>query len=243
VTLLSQAIGPSVGEALIERWGWDALFVAGATFHLFAIVLTLPLPDPPRAVAPQEAPSVASVLRAPGILPPIATTLLAGGTFGAMLSFVPAYAEVRHLSQVRTFFIAYALTAVASRLVAWDLPDRVRRRAIIVPSLLVYATAAALGGFLEGLPGLAIAGTLFGLAQGLYYPALNVLVLDLAPAATRGRAMSLFNLAFVLGSGLGIFSYGALARAVGYPLMFAGIAVVTLVAAALLLQSPVPRDT
>jgi MFS family permease len=82
--------------------------------------------------------------------------------------------------------------------------------------------------------GFVLAGILFGCAHGLYYPALNALVLDATPQPLRARAMSIFNVAFVAGATVGVFLYGVVAESAGYRAMFLAAAAMTACAATLL---------
>ena len=81
--------------------------------------------------------------------------------------------------------------------------------------------------FIEGVPGLALAGIAFGMGHGLLYPALNALVVDVSRQADRGKAMSLYNASFNLGVTLGAVVFGRVAEARGYDTMFvvAGLSV------------------
>ena len=51
-TVLTHAISPTIGEEIVLRWGFDAMFATGAVFGLAAFIMTCTLPKPPQLVAP-----------------------------------------------------------------------------------------------------------------------------------------------------------------------------------------------
>ena len=73
---------------------------------------------------------------------------------------------------------------------------------------------------------LVLCGVFFGLSQGLVYPAIYALVIDLSPEADRGKAVSICSVSFTFGGMLGVFIYGVLAELWGFHLMFAAAGVV-----------------
>ncbi|HJZ84816.1 MAG TPA: MFS transporter [Polyangia bacterium] len=231
-TLLTHAIGPPLGEALVERWGWNALYGVATVLMGAGFALVVSLRDPPLEPAAGDS-GWRAVAASPGIWTPYLVSFVAAGAWGALFTFLPAWtaARGRHVSP---FFTSYALSALAVRVLVGDLADRVGRRRAAAPALLGYAAAVAATGFARGPAGLVAIGLFFGATHGVHYPALAALALDRAPAAVRGRAMSLFNLAFTLGSMAGSFAYGAVAKRVGYPAMFAAAGAISLVAALML---------
>jgi len=64
--------------------------------------------------------------------------------------------------------------------------------------------------------GLVLAGALLGVAQGIYYPALNAIAIERASAAERGKVMAAYNGAFNLGMSAAGLTLGYLVAASGY---------------------------
>ena len=60
-----------------------------------------------------------------------------------------------------------------------------------------------------------------GLAHGLFYPALNALIVEGAEDDVRGKVMAVYNGAFNIGFSVGSLGLGYVAQALGYGPVFA----------------------
>jgi MFS family permease len=150
-----------------------------------------------------------------------------------MFTFTQPMALGWGVTRFKGFFLAYTLAAAFARLGLGTLADRVGRKRVSVFALGLYglvvlSTGLARPGWFEPI------GLVFGLAHGLFYPAITALAVSDVPSAERGTAMSLCAGAGYAGTGLSVAGLGYLARASGYPLVFAVTGAITLVAAALL---------
>jgi len=237
-TILTHAISPAIGEEIVRRWGFDAMFVVGAVLSLAGFALACTLPRPPAligaGVADDADPTV--VRRAVG------TASLAmvcyGFGFGSAQTFVPVMIERFQLGRVGAFFTAWSLAAVMTRVLLGSASDRFGRRAVIVPAMVTMSTAVALLSFVRTLPGILTAGVVFGLAQGLLYPTMNALVADWSSARNIGRTQSLFSGSYSLGISSCSFFFGSIAEHHGYATMFLITLGITLVGLAIFLMGP-----
>jgi MFS family permease len=195
--LISGAMGPALGELLVQAAGFRGLFLASAVLPLLAAAISarLSLP-PPRLVAREGLPGLLHGLASAPRLP-----MTLGASFGlgqgVMFTFFPTYAVDLGVSWVGAFAVAYSVTALVLRATTSGLADSAGRRAVIIPAMMLQAGATVL---LAGLgliarrtslpagPFLALSGVLGGAAHGFLYPALTALVIDLTPAERRGRA-------------------------------------------------------
>ena len=231
--LVSGAVGPALGELVVDAAGFRGLFLAAAILPLLAAGISTRLrlpPDPPRHAA--RGGGLADLLRGLVSSPPLPMAL--GAAFGlgngVMFTFFPTYAVDLGVRWVGVFAVAYSMAALGVRATASGLLDTVARRAIIIPALALQAGATALlamlglvsrgFGFPAG-PLLGVAGFLAGAAHGLVYPALTALVVDMTPPERRGRIVGVFMAFILLGQAGGAAGFGYLANAVGYGLMFA----------------------
>jgi MFS family permease len=166
--------------------------------------------------------------------------MLSGATFGAVFTFEPAYALELGRTRVGGFFVAYALAAILVRIVFGGVPARigsyrVARGALVLYAAVVFALALAGPAALEPL------GALFGLAHGLFYPALNAMAVIAVRPHERGRMIAIFTGAFALGLTGGSTLFGLVAAHGGYPPVFVLAACGTLGALAILMGSPALR--
>ncbi|MBX3027226.1 MFS transporter [bacterium] len=229
-TMLTHAIAPGLGEELVRRAGFPALFAAAAVCSLIALVIAAPLPEP-RHVALAVAPGARRLQPIHWLV--AATMTLAGMGFGCVMTFIPTYVTSHGLGRVAYFFAAYTSTAILTRLIGAGASDRVGRARVILPSLLLLGGAIFWLGRVEGLISLVAAGALFGVAQGLSYPTLHAFLVDVASEAQLGRTQALFNGAFNLGVTGSAFAFGIVAERSGYRTMFSLAALAPLVAAAI----------
>jgi MFS family permease len=163
--------------------------------------------------------------------------MLSGATFGAVFTFEPAYALALGRTRVGGFFVAYAIAAIFVRLVLGSLPARIGSYRVACGALVLYAAvvgalAAAGPAALEPL------GALFGVAHGLFYPAVNAMAVTAVRAHERGRMIAIFTGAFAVGLSCGSTLLGYVAASGGYPLVFILAACGTLVAVVILITSP-----
>jgi MFS family permease len=242
--LVSGAVGPALGELLVQAAGFRGLFLAAAALPLLAAAISarLDLPPEPRPIPAGE--GLSGLLRGIAGAPRLPMTL--GAAFGlgqgVMFTFFPTYAADLGVRWVGLFAVAYSSAALVLRATASGLADTVGRRAVIIPALALQVGAtvllAGLGLIERGLglpvgPFLAVAGLLAGAAHGFLYPALTALVVDVTPPERRGRVVGVFMAFILMGQAGGAAGFGHLAHAVGYGPMFATLSIVLAGACAL----------
>ncbi len=229
-TLLTHALAPTLGEEIIHRAGFHALFVTAAACTTIPLLLLSGVPT--RRAAPTAAGAAAwRIGRLQWVL--IGTMTFSGMGFGAVMTFIPTFVRGHGLGRVAFFYGAYTVTAILTRLFGGGLSDSLGRRAVVLPTLLVLATSIVTLALVRSTPMLVVAGALFGAAQGVSYPTLHAFLVDLSADAHLGRAQALFNGSFNLGVMSSAFLFGPVADRWGQRPMFALAAVMPLVACAL----------
>ncbi|MEO8604948.1 MAG: MFS transporter [bacterium] len=227
-TLLTHALAPGLGEELVHRAGFPALFLAAMLCSSVSFVLALSLRDP--VVAAYHSVTARDRRLNPEHWVVAATMTLAGMGFGSVITFIATYVTSEGFGRVGYFFAAYTSMAILTRLVGAGLSDRVGRRLVIMPSLIGLAVAIFWLASVHSLPSLFAAGALFGTAQGINYPTLHAYLVDLSSEAQLGRAQALFNGAFNLGVSGSAFAFGIVAEHYGYRVMFTLAAVMPVAA-------------
>ena len=241
---VATAFAPLVGEFVIRRAGFRALFAMSAVLALVPLVLILRLRD-------ARGPAAATV-PAPGWLRAgledvlkrhMIVTFFFGLGSGTIFAFLPTFAQSLAVSGLSLFYTAYAAAAIAVRIFGGRLIDTRGRRAVIIPSMFLQMLAPAL---LAGVgyavtrtsttpvvPILFVAGLVSGAAHGFLYPGLAALVTDLTPAARRATAVGVFSAMFLLGQTAGAVVFGAVAHALGYASMWTTLTMLLLLGSAL----------
>jgi MFS family permease len=232
--LISGAVGPALGELVVQAAGFRGLFLASATLSFLAAGMSarLALPPAPRPAAGEGLPGLLrGIAGAPRL--PLALGAAFGLGQGVMFTFFPTYALDLGVRWVGVFAVAYSSAALVLRATSSGLADTAGRRAVIIPAMVLQAAGTVLLaglGLLRGVglaagPFLALAGALAGAAHGFLYPALTALVVDLTPPERRGRVMGVFMAFILVGQAAGAAGFGHLAHAVGYGPMFAILSV------------------
>ena len=230
-TLLTHAIGPAIGEEIVERFGFPALFVVAAACSMAAVPML-------RGVQTRGVHRVETTPVPWGVSPlqwtVIITMTLAGMGFGAVVTFVPTYVRAHQLGRVALFYTPYAAAAMLTRVFGGGVSDSLGRRATVLPALVTLAVSIAALAWVGSVAALVAVGALFGAAQGISYPTLHAFLVDLTPPAHLGRSQALFNGAFNLGVMSSAFVFGPVTDHLGHRTMFLSAAMLPLLAAALL---------
>jgi MFS family permease len=227
-TLLTHAIAPALGEEIVHRGGFHALFLSAAACTLVPIPLLRGVPARP--------PAALSSLRERVRLSPthgviFLTMALTGMGFGAVNTFVPTFVRGHNLGRVGFFYGSYSLTAVLTRVIGGGLSDSLGRRTIVLPALLGFASSILALALVQNVWMLVFAGLLFGAAQGMSYPTLQAFLVDVTPWNQLGRSQAYFNGAFNLGVMTSAFLFGVVADHIGQRFMFSLAAATPLLAA------------
>jgi MFS family permease len=236
--LVMNAVAPAVAEPLAAVAGWHAVFALAAVAALFATLLAAGLADgTPRAPIHHEPGGILALLRVPLAFQYAAVITLAGAAFGAAFAFHQPYALALGRVHVGGFFAAYAAAAIGVRLGFGHLPDRLGLYRVALAALLLYAVVVLLMAAMRPWA-LEPLGAAFGLAHGIFYPAVNAIAVTAVRPHERGRMMAIFTGSFSLGVWIGTTLLGVVAARAGYPSVFVAAAAGTLGAALVLARSP-----
>lgn len=115
-----------------------------------------------------------------------------------------------------------SISGVAGRLISGSLVDRIGRKPILLAAMATSAIASGIFALAQDFPTLVLGNLCFGLGVGLYWPANESLVADLATGSEERRhAYAFTRLADNLGLGLGIIGGGVMIQlALNYRLLF-----------------------
>jgi MFS family permease len=219
--LVMNALAPAVAEPLAVAAGWEIVFLVATAAALLSAAIAVRIREPVASLVDTDGSggSLWALLAQPVARDYAVVITLAGATFGAVFTFEPPYALALGRTRVGGFFIAYAVAAIVVRVVFGSVPARlgsyrVARVSLWLYALVVFAMAGVGPAFFEVL------GALFGLAHGLFYPAVNAIAVMAVRRYERGRMMAIFTGAFSLGLFAGTTLLGPLAELAGYPTVF-----------------------
>ncbi len=218
--LAMNAVAPVVVEPLAASAGWNAVFVLAAAVALGSLGFLVGMREPCAKLPHEAHVNTARSATDAGFPFGYATVSAASGVaFGTVMAFQQPLSLASGRADVSGFLAAFAAGALGLRLFAGALPDRIGRRRAATIALAAYALGtAALG--VTPLALMNAMGLFLGLSHGLFFPALNVLMLSRVPLERRGRTLAVFTGSFHFGVAITAL-LGPIAEVAGYPAVFA----------------------
>lgn len=235
---ISTALGPFAAVYLSEHFGFTAVFLASSACALAGLVAALFFTIPERQVSAAELAEKwrfnlssfidVSALRMGLIM------LISGIAYATVLSFLAMHTEALGIADASsTFFMAYAVVALAARLFAGRIQDKYGDNVIAFPVFIAFGIGLFLVGIGTTTFHITAAGVILGFGFGTLLPAMQSILINQVPGARVGVATSTFFLCLDVGSGLGPVILGVLVEVVGFAVMFQGAALLAVIAGAL----------
>ncbi|MBM3298999.1 MAG: MFS transporter, partial [Deltaproteobacteria bacterium] len=216
---LATAVGPYIGETVILNWGYNAYFSLLVGFGLVGFVPAMIVKDAPRQINAARLQGFFTTALSGGHLSMMVIAAIFGAAFSAMQTFFPLLAKSLGL-QAGIFFVCYGSCLVGVRLFLGRLADEMNRERLIFFCLIVFGIALAITSQITQLYQTVIIGMLFGITQGLSYPAMMARMVDRASEHNRAIVVALFTGSFGVGIHLSAVLWGTLANWKGLPFMF-----------------------
>ena len=221
---LGLAIGPTLGERIVDGPGYDALWFASGGCALAAAALGLLTP-----VGDLEGATRSSRLLHPAALAPGFVLLLGLVPFVGFGTFIKLYGQEVGVDNVGPVFGAYAITVLVIRLVGARIPDRLGWKLSSTIALTGLGVGSGLLAVWGSGAALWVSIAPFAVGMSLLFPALFATVVARVPESERSQAIGTFSVFFDLANGLGAPFLGLFVAVGSYRLAF-GVA--ALVAAA-----------
>ncbi len=197
------AVSPTIGEVLADSFSWQHVFVASASAGLLASALSTRLKDSPRH-QPEEHQARRPIFSG-SLMRVYGATFVMTAAFTALFTLHQPFALELGVTEVRSFFIGFAIVALTVRLGGGRLIDRfgVLRSSVI--AFCLYSAVPPMLGIL-GPSHLFAIGAMMGFGHGIAYPAVTALGIERADASSRGMVVSIIHGAF--NGGHAFFAYG-----------------------------------
>lgn len=229
--------GPFIGETLLARASFDAVWIFAAVGLAVGAALASPLPrglpvdaeGPPARVRT----GLAKMFHPDGVGPGVILFLGVVGFIG-FNTFVPLYGEEIGLDDVAGVFLLYAAVVLAVRLVGSRLPDTYGP--IVIGTVALSTGAVGLIGIAlwQAPIGLYVFTVVLAVGSALLYPALMAAAVNAAPESERSSVVATFTMFFEVASALGGTVLGIAASLSSYPGAFVTAACFSLVAVMML---------
>jgi MFS family permease len=219
--LLPIGVAGILGDFVLSIAGFRELFMTAAGFAVVTLLLSIPLPERRPELKPGESPRGFWKIVTERTLLPIWWMI---GSFSTVLTayfvFIRRYVDDTGFGSVGLFFSMYVAVAIAEGVFFGWLPDRVGRKRVLYPSLMVLIAGFFMLAGAGSWVGVAIAGALCGAGHGFIFPILTTFLVDRAPDSDRGSAMSFFTALFDVGTLIGGPVLGAIIDTAGWAPMY-----------------------
>jgi MFS family permease len=241
VTIVGRSVAPFLGGFLISLASYDAVYLACAISGVLALAAGLLLDDGAGAPArPAEWPHfrtrLARVLRDRSIMRVSLIEAAQYLVFGAVEAFLALFAASLGIAawQIGVILGVQLVSIVFAKPVMGRVSDRVGRRQVILPGLLIGAASVALMPFAPSFIGLAGLSLAFGIGFATVTSSTTALVADLTRDGRFGSSMGVLRTVMDVGQSIGPVLTGLVIGVAGYGSAF-GLLAGVLVCAALLL--------
>ena len=207
---LAGALGPVAGFAIFDVFGYSGVFTGAGVLLIGSFFLGFMVPEPKNVLSQEKiADWTEAIAVRETLLPAVVVSLLAFGQ-GGTLTFLPIHALKLGIENPGLWFGLYALCLLITRPVAGPLSDRISRRAVIVPGLILHLVSFLLLALASSPIWLWAAAILGGLGVGAAQPALMAVAVDETSPQRRGQSLAQYQCFYDLGIGVGSMALGVL---------------------------------
>ena len=242
--LVANAFGPLLGEELINRWGFGAMFNVSLGFLLLSLGCMAAARETVRCDGdrPARGAGLSKVVSLGPLVLMGMMTVSHGAVRSSVLYFIALFGKSMGLPRVGPFFLVFSGAAILTRLWIGDISDRIGRKQVIFPAALIIAFNLLVISQVHSFPLFLLSGFIAGFGQGLIFPALSTYIIDSLGLANKGLALSYYLSLFDVGMALGAPLFGWVSDLGGYRTMYI-VAGTFIFAASVLFQlkAPVPR--
>ncbi len=191
------ALGPALGEVVLQRSGFDAVWFVAAGSAALATVFGLWTPVGTRS-EPTRGPLLHRSALGPGVV-----LFLGLLPFVGFSSFIALYGDEVGLDDIGPVFFAYAGLVLVIRIVGARLPDRLGWHRASTAALTALVAGGVVLGLWHSAAGVWVATVALAVGMSLLFPALFSLAVTRAPEEERSQAVGTFSVFFDLASGVG----------------------------------------
>ncbi|WP_296893981.1 MFS transporter [Thiobacillus sp.] len=241
VTIVGRSIAPFLGGSLISLASFHAVYIACAVSGVLALAVGLLLRDHvPRPRTKLELPhfwaSLTTILRDRSIMLVSLTEAAQYLVFGAIEAFLALFAASLGIPawEIGVILGVQLVSIVFAKPLMGKVSDRVGRRRVILPGLLIGAASVALLPFAPNFIGLSVLSLAFGIGFATVTSSTSALVADLTRDGRYGSSMGVLRTVMDVGQSIGPVLTGWMVGVAGYGSAFTLLAAILLLAALML---------
>lgn len=216
---VAMSVGPAWGLYLIGDFGYASLFSLAAGLTILGMAAAWPINYEHR-IPVAEKPALRRIIIEKTAVIPSLVLLFVALTYGGIVTFLPAYAAFREITDIGMFFTTFALALLLTRPLMGRAADKFSFSAVLLPGMVLLAAALLVLLSAASLTGFLLAAVLYGLGFGAVQPVLNAITVTLSPPDRRGAANATFMSAMDTGIGLGAILWGFVAEQFGFTYIY-----------------------
>ncbi len=222
--IISSAIGPGLGVAIMNRLDIRYSFFVAAAFAFAGVLLLALFKYKPDIRKKEFGLKLEDVICVKAL-----NHTCIGGIYsfsnGIISSFIVLFALTKGIRDVSIYFTVCAVFLFLARPVTGRLVDRVPIKYIVYPGLLLSVVSMVILANADSMYLIILSAVLRSLAQGAVQPVLQAECIRRAGTGKSGVATSTYYLGGDIGQGIGPIVGGVLAGSLGYPSVFYACAV------------------
>jgi MFS family permease len=200
---LSNALSPFFGEILLSHgYSHYVIFALSVILVSLSLALTFVMPHVHGQNGTDDSPARRGSLHLfanPKYLFMTMATIIFGGGFGIIVTYLPNFIRTTTSFKFSYFFIIYICILIIIRFTFIKIVNRINRNILLI---IVFAIGALMNlflNFLNSIIMLILVSVMYGITHGILYPVLNTIVVSLASLRDRGKANALFTASFNCG--------------------------------------------
>lgn len=222
--IISSAIGPGLGVAIMNRLDIRYSFFVAAAFAFAGVLLLALFKYKPDIRKKEFGLKLEDIICVKAL-----NHTCIGGIYsfsnGIISSFIVLFALTKGIRDVSIYFTVCAVFLFLARPVTGKLVDRVPIKYIVYPGLLLSVVSMVILANADSMYLIILSAVLRSLAQGAVQPVLQAECIRRAGTGKSGVATSTYYLGGDIGQGIGPIVGGVLAGSLGYPSVFYACAV------------------
>ncbi|WP_408868878.1 MFS transporter [Brochothrix campestris] len=224
-TVVSTAIGPLIGIAMMNRLGFTSIFTFSFIIGVLCLIAMFFVKAPPlKKVQSLKGFKLSDYVEKSALPIALVMFFMALG-YSSVLSFMTNFtAELKMIQAGSLYFLIYALIVLISRPFSGRLLDSRGANVIVYPSLLLFALGFAILSQATTMSFVLLAALIMGLGYGNFQSTTQALAVKLAPKERMGLANSTYFICLDLGYGIGPFLLGYIIPASGFHGVYLGLA-------------------
>ena len=224
------AVTPTVGLAIYNSLGAEALFISGAALGMISFILAIFVQEHYEQPVREEKAGVEKARKEKAafqmdktfllmvFMPSLIYLFVSLGN-SAVSTFLTPCGLSRGIGNISLFFMANQLAAIAARLLIGRVLSYISKRACVLAGIIISAAGTALIAVSYSLGLMLVSAILLGIGLTVVTQVLQAEVLAASPADRRGVASTVFSLLGSVG-GMCTALWGWVATGAGYGVMY-----------------------